>query len=107
MSNPKQIRVTAESRSALELAAMTVPLVPAYGRDYQSADEVMEAWNNNLDFRIQCVAHPYDGKYINKADAEMFGPASRYYVRYNALQDVVWVQHSDPKLVGKSSREDD
>jgi len=42
-------------------------IVPAYGRSYSSADEVLEAWNSNKDFKL------YSGPYLNKQDWEKYG----------------------------------
>ena len=43
---------------------------PAYGRDYKSKKEVLEAWNSNKDFIIENVMDHYCGKPINKEDFE-------------------------------------
>lgn len=64
----------------------TVSLVPAYGKDYKSKKEVQAAWDANADFLIQCFGHPYDGKYINKADAE---EGVTYNIRYKKLRSVL------------------
>jgi hypothetical protein len=46
-------------------------LLPAYGRDYRTADEVLADWNADKDFVILDVSWPEDsGRYINKRDAE-------------------------------------
>ena len=44
-------------------------VVPAYGRDYNSAKEVQADWDAGKDFLIQDISSRDDGKYINKNDA--------------------------------------
>jgi hypothetical protein len=45
---------------------MTV--VPAYGRRYETAAAVREAWGLGHDFRISQAGHRFDGAYVNKDD---------------------------------------
>jgi hypothetical protein len=61
---------------------MYVSLVPAYGRDYKSKKEVLSDWDANKDFIIQCYAHPYDGKPVNKSSAVK---SEKYSIRYARL----------------------
>lgn len=61
---------------------MGLTLTPAYGRDYKSKKEVLEAWESGKDFQINNMFHPDDGRYINKADAK---PGSRFNIRYKRL----------------------
>lgn len=43
--------------------------VPAYGRgDYPSKKAIMADWNAGLDFRIDDMFSPENGRYVNKAD---------------------------------------
>lgn len=49
----------------------------AYGRQYKTAKEIKEDWDNNKDFVILDVFHG-GGTYVNKADA----PAGIHTVRY-------------------------
>ena len=58
---------------------MYVTLIPAYGRDYASARAVKDDWNRGKDFIIACIAHTYDGKPMNKEQAEK---GCKYQVRY-------------------------
>jgi hypothetical protein len=48
---------------------MFITVVPAYGRDYKSGKDVMEAWNQGKDFQVADMFHPKDGSYINVHDA--------------------------------------
>lgn len=59
-----------------------VTLVPSYGRDYTSHKEVQTAWDNGKDFTIYQIFHPYDGKKINKKDAEFQG--GTFSVRFSS-----------------------
>lgn len=58
---------------------MFVTLTPAYGRDYKNKKEVLKDWNGNKDFIINCITHPYDGKPMNKEQAEK---GEQYNIRY-------------------------
>lgn len=42
--------------------ALTV--IPAYGRDYMTRQEVLIDWNNDKDFQLSTT-----GRYLNKADS--------------------------------------
>lgn len=58
------------------------PLTPAYGRDYQSEEEVLQDWNDNKDFKT--VARGY----CSKSD---FAGQRGIEVRYNRLTELVMV----------------
>jgi hypothetical protein len=45
-----------------------ITLVPAYGRDYKSAKEVMADWKEGKDFQICDFSHPDDGRYTSIRD---------------------------------------
>lgn len=65
---------------------MSLPftLMPAYGRDYKTADAVKRAWEANKDFKI------HGGPYINKSDAERYGvPQDFVRIKYRQMQDVI------------------
>ncbi len=49
--------------------AACVNLVP-YLCDYQSVKEVRDAWDKGRDFLIHDMFNPWDGKPMNKGDAE-------------------------------------
>ncbi len=67
-------------------------LIPAHGRDYYSYREVMDAWNKNLDFLIQDMHDPDDGRYANKESYERMenGPA-KVAIRYDGLRKQIFV----------------
>lgn len=66
-------------------------LVPAYGRDYKSKREVMEAWDAGKDFIVQDMMSPYDGKPINKADAKAAG-IGNVNIRYKKMRSVAVIK---------------
>ena len=43
--------------------------MPAYGKQYNSVEEVQKAWEDNQDFKI------VGGPYLNKRDWEKYGNA--------------------------------
>lgn len=58
-----------------------ITIVPAYGKDYKSKREVLEAWNAGTDFRIASIG-PDDGRYISKREV----PAGTHIMaRYRKL----------------------
>jgi hypothetical protein len=60
---------------------MDIHAVPAYGRDYKSKAEVLQAWETGKDFKGA-------GGYINK-DNDYPG---QVWVRYDKLRKIVRVQ---------------
>lgn len=52
-----------------------VTVTPAYGVDYKNKAEVIRAWNNQCDFRVQ--DYEYNG-YITKAEAKGMSVVVRY-----------------------------
>ncbi len=68
-------------------------VVPAYGRDYATEDEVMSAWNADKDFLIADRFCRWDGKQINRPQH----PAgTTIQVRYNVGRDVVMIESPEP-----------
>ena len=63
---------------------MNITAVPAYGRDYKSANDVRIAWQEGMDFQIVGI-HRHSGRYINNRDAERFANGQQVWVRYNHL----------------------
>lgn len=68
----------------------TLTLVPAYGRDYKSKKEVIEAFNANTDFLIASFMHPYDGKPANKTD--LVRECSAVNIRYKKLRNICVIE---------------
>lgn len=62
---------------------MNLTLVPAYGRDYKSAKEVVADWEANKDFLINDISSQFDGKYINRLQVP---PNSVIKIRYKQLR---------------------
>jgi hypothetical protein len=63
-------------------------IVPAYGRDYKTEEEVKTAWVNGKDFRIKSIDRQ-DGRCISIHDAKHARLSVQ--IRYNRLRDVfVW-----------------
>lgn len=63
-------------------------LTPAYGRDYTSKKQVIEAWNNGDDFIIADIMHPYSGKPANKNDLK---DERNIMIRYSGLRKITKV----------------
>ena len=62
-------------------------VVPAYGRDYKSAKAAKADWETGKDFILRDFTSPWDGKAINKQDAENAG--LKVNIRYNKLTKIV------------------
>jgi hypothetical protein len=62
----------------------SVTLVPAYGRDYRNKRALLADWLDGKDFIIQSIGHPYDGKPMNKEQAQ----DGTYAVRYDAKRKI-------------------
>lgn len=65
---------------------MTV--VPAYGRDYQSAEAATAAWSSGTDFILMDRESPWYGKPISQRDVD---PGTEVRIRYARLRRVVTV----------------
>ena len=65
-----------------------IEAVPAYGKDYKTAAEVRQAWNDGKDFRDAA-----SGRYLNKADAAKYLETGTYIrLRYAKLTKVIVVK---------------
>jgi hypothetical protein len=65
-----------------------ITLVPAYGRDYKSKAAVELDWNEGKDF-----FNTFEGRYINREDAERIGvPSGVVRIRYCKTRKVVTIQ---------------
>lgn len=65
---------------------MTTTVTPAYGRDYKTAKAAKADWADNKDFIINDMFNPYDGKPINKSDADR--SKITILIRFNKLTKV-------------------
>ena len=61
-------------------------IIPAYGRDYKTAAAAKADWRDGKDFVVADMFNPYDGKPINRADAESAG--IKVMIRYKGLTQV-------------------
>ena len=68
----------------------TLTLVPAYGRDYKSKKEVMEAFDADKDFIINDMSCKWDGKPANKKD--LVGQYSQVNIRYKKHTQIAVVK---------------
>jgi len=58
------------------------PLMPAYGRDYETLEDAQADFSKNLDFRTP------SGPYTNKSDlAKIYPHLERIRVRFSKLED--------------------
>ena len=61
---------------------MNIVVSPAYGRDYKSKKDVIQAWNEGKDFIIESQLHTGGGTYISKDDLQ---PGEKVELRYNRM----------------------
>lgn len=71
-----------------------ITLQPAYGRDYTSAKKVKEDWAADKDFIINSYGHPYDGKAINRSQAEQDCKGTTFNIRYKQNRNICQVRVS-------------
>jgi hypothetical protein len=72
-----------------------ITLVPAYGRDYETAEDVLAAWVAGKDFLIRDISMGRDdGRYTSCRDGEPGSPLARYTfkIRYRQLQDIALIR---------------
>jgi hypothetical protein len=84
-------------------------LVPAYGRDYQTAEAVLAHWKEGRDFRIQDISCRWNGSYTScrdhgpDASPEMKALESvertTFKVRYCKLANFVLIRHDGTEWV--------
>ena len=60
-------------------------VVPAYGRDYATAQAALAAWYDGKDFQISDISSPDNGRYCSIRDHRL--PK----IRYNKLRSFVQV----------------
>ncbi len=64
---------------------MGVTLTPAYGRNYKSAEEVIEEFSSGKDFVIRHPMHRWNNKYTSIRDMKL---GEFIYLRYNKNKDI-------------------
>jgi len=63
-------------------------VVPAYGRDYATLDEVKADWEAGKDFKIRSIDRN-DGRYMSIRDCQ--GNGLSVQIRFNKLADIyIW-----------------
>lgn len=73
----------------LKQGGKVMTLTPAYGRDYKSAREVTEAFDNNQDFIVADPFSRWGGKPVNK---EQIDKGTRVSIRYQRLRKQISVR---------------
>lgn len=63
-----------------------ITLTPAYGRDYKSKKEALEAFYQGKDFILNDFSSPYDGKPCSIRD---FNKGAQVLLRYGNLRKTV------------------
>jgi hypothetical protein len=74
-----------------------ITLVPAYGRDYKTAEEVLADWAAGKDFLIRDISmRGDDGRYTSCRDAEPGKPLADYTfkIRYRRLQNIALIRRA-------------
>jgi hypothetical protein len=69
---------------------MELTLVAAYGRKYNTLDQVKKDWEAGRDFQIATAAHPNYGAYTSIRDLHSF-PGVHCKIRYNNNEDFALV----------------
>lgn len=69
-------------------------LIPAYGRDYQTAEEVQAAWNAGKDFQITSMG-PHFSQYVNINDFK--DPVVRLNIRYRRQTRIHVIEIKEPR----------
>ena len=67
-----------------------IALKPAYGRRYKSALEAKTDFHKGLDFIIDAMFHPYDGRYASVRDCKAGDRVRLRYVNKHG-----YVQYAD------------
>lgn len=72
----------------------TLVLIPAYGVDYETESETLEAWNGGKDFLIRTLE--VRGSYASIRDIEYIKEDyDQVYIRYNKEMDIVVVYEKE------------
>lgn len=66
-------------------------LTPAYSRDYKNVSEVTAAFHGGLNFILNDMSSPWDGKPFNVENARELG-LSHVRIRYGQLKKVAGVR---------------
>jgi hypothetical protein len=72
-----------------------ITVVPAYGRDYKNAEEVLLDWCSGKDFKVADISCRWNGAYCSERDFHPESDGSEYQtikIRHNKLADIVLVR---------------
>ncbi len=92
--NSDLARQRAAGPEAERNAGYELTLVPAYGRDYQTAEALLKDWHAGKDFQIACVVSLWNGAYASVRDLKQF-PGVHVKIRYDRLARFVLVSIAD------------
>lgn len=67
----------------------TAILIPMYGRDYKSKDEVIAAFDSLQDFRLCNIGDQWVDKPCNKNDLQKFSDYTHVELRYKKKEQCV------------------
>jgi hypothetical protein len=79
----------------VQMTVYAVNLIPAYGRDYSTPQEVLEDWAAGKDFKIADIGNQYDGRYTSIRD----WTDKPVRIRFNKRADFVIVR--DNQIEGR------
>ena len=65
--------------------AKWLTLIPAYGRDYTTAEAVLEHWTAGKDFRIADISCRWDGAYTSCRDHDHSKEYGTFKIRYGTI----------------------
>jgi len=68
-----------------------MPVIPAYGRDYKSAKAAKSDWESgDVDFILQDVTSPWDGRYCSGRDFVGHSMEIRYQKKTRLVFGTFW-----------------
>ena len=73
----------------------SLTVVPAYGRDYKTAKSARKDWAAGKDFIVSDLFNPFDGKPINKEDADR--GAIKVQIRFRNSTKLCWAEGRQPR----------
>lgn len=74
---------------------MELTVVPAFGRNYKTEEEVKQAWADERDFRICDKGSPWSGAYINRQQTKV---GDKITVKFNMLQESIVIDGGVPEI---------
>ena len=80
---------------------MMTTLTPAYGRDYKSSKEAKQDYLSGLDFILNDVSSPYNGKYCSCRDFVGEFVTLRYH-RLSRMTTATFNELNDARYTGEN-----